>query len=183
LENANLAIAVQDLGYKLTTQTSNYFGVMHCFATTAATVVGDLENVFEELFSPSGEDRVALENFDSIECCLMGMRMRAFEMNTSFEKVTALAKSALEMTQRTYAARRTELTRCPCFQKPSTEPVPRVLVTHQSVKGGCVHACAILTETESREWWANALLGWFKFIGFLYWRDPSSARVCWVFKQ
>jgi hypothetical protein len=167
LRNSNVAIAVQDLGYKLTALTAQSHSIMHVFAVTAESAVRDLESAFQELLSPDGIDKLSLEILDGVECSAIEMRQRSLEMSLKFEKVAELTKYGLEMTQRSYTARREDMNRFAGNRFASKEVVTQASGTHLYLAKKTRDVRAELNEAISREKWANHKLTWFRFISFI----------------
>lgn len=163
LHESEVSISIQDIGFRLARLTEDAHGVMHDFAVTSSGTVSDLENVFCELLTENGIDKVALTMLECIESRASEMKSRAMDMSRDFEGIATVTKAVLELTQRACANRRDELRELANEEVESEEFLANASTTHKLLTRSVADAELALRDARSREWWASCRVYWVSF--------------------
>lgn len=163
LDQPDVTISVQDIGYNLTLVAERGHMTMHGLAVSANDAIGDLEAVFSELYASDGLDTVALAMLESIEKRAGGLRGQVLQISEKFYKMAEDTKAALEKTQNAISERRHELLAHRSDAAASQEVVAEASDAHRMLTQTVVESNAILAEARSRENWAHRRGAWFSF--------------------
>jgi hypothetical protein len=163
LDQTDVSIAVQDIGYSLTQVTESAHLTMFGLGVAAAGAVADLEGALAELYAPGGIDAVALSMLDAVESTAGRMRERSTAMAARFQDMAGAARAALETTQTAIAARVDELVRRRREACATEGLVAEAAEAHAALTRCVRDADAALSEARARERWAHRRGAWVRF--------------------
>lgn len=164
LEQTNVTVAVQDIGYNLTTTTEKAHLTMFRFGVSAAAAVEDLESIFAELYQPGGVDSVALTMLEGVQSTACEMSTKCTGMSERFQDLACATKLALETTQEAIAIRMSEFIQHR-NEAASTEGVfGQASESHKTLTRSVVEVNEMLDEAKTRERWVHRRSSWVAFM-------------------
>lgn len=164
LEQTNVTVAVQDIGFKLTNTTEKAHLTMFGLGVTASGAVGDLEAILSELYRPGGVDTVAVTMLEGVQSTACEMSRKCTGMSQKFHSMAEATKGALEITQEAIACRRKQLFDCRTEAQSTEGLLSQAVDSHKTLTRTVLEVNELLDEAKYRELWAHRRGSWVAFV-------------------
>lgn len=164
LEQTDVTLAVQDIGFQLTNTTEKAHLTMFGLGVSASGAVGDLEAILSELYRPGGVDTVAVAMLEGVQSTACEMSRKCTGMSEKFQAMADATKSALEVTQAAIASRRNQVLEHRTEARAAEGRLCQAVDAHKTLTRTVFEINNVLEEAKSRELWAHRRGAWVSFV-------------------
>lgn len=164
LEQADVTVAVQDIGFQLTNTTEKAHLTMFGLGVTASGAVSDLEAILSELYRPGGIDSVAMTMLEGVQSTACDMSKKCTGMSEKFQSMADATKCALETTQAAIAYRRNQVLEHRSEARSTEGRLCQAVDAHKTLTRTVLEINDVLDEAKSRELWAHRRGAWVSFV-------------------